>query len=917
MRLQAIQIFQVLILVSQVLCFSIRLLYLKFNLRIITDSIQTLQQQFKCQKKCQQIWFHQPNKVSISYTRHISLKTEIFKNYQIIHKVAMNQYEQKSIYSYDDDLICSCLILPEGDIFHFIILSKRQIEEDKFEILSKIDIGLDEFVVSFGLKIYPKELIKPCILNFNFRDESQKTLYDGPNQIELRIQLMEVFLERQKKVQDQIENKSNQEIIPFNKSQNHLMMFFIFKQDLSYRNQTEDREYLWMLNIKVLEFKGLMKSVLSKMLNNIDQQINQIEKEVDLKEFKPEIKNLEEDVEILSNNYKGNFNYIIPVQQSSLENDIKFVDSLNQILNSIQNSSQYTQIIESLECIKQKNKKQEESQVNKITQREFDQQKASFLYQKCNKHSKKIVMVNLNQEDQELSQFACLDCVQEFPLQYITLEEANKRWILQKGQQEDLIHQYNLKRKNQYNNAVQIIKKLKDTYNQTLNEIIISLDKQLDNSNDDIFSTNKFSNTDLFQMDEKQLQQIIKLLSSKRLNQHIIEQQEKNDQQDLLFYSNLKTKLENLMKEDLLCKYQINKNLNKQQQIINQIIDDNKNALDSELHEFIQKSQMQEIYLTIFNESVESFKVLQKIYETLQKNGQLQQIMEVYQEKSQVKNLFKLFEHNFIRTKKLIMAEENEQQLDQATQQKQQLLIQIKELNDRNNQFSQKIIKLELEIKQINELFNCKLNEKKIELEKFILEIRTCQLEMEEFKKYQLGETKDLNNQILSLNSDIKKKCDENSKLQLEQEQLKGKFANECNQKAKTIQDLENYQIKICQALNVSGFLVLKVYHFYCFKINSGVFGNLQPQWVELLRKFTVFQNTFRMSPYYVIREKGKMLLYLNQLQKPRKTKQYYHQNEGQIIGDGKIQMIKRIIRQKQQIKPQCVWKFEKGFENF
>ncbi|CAD8129226.1 unnamed protein product [Paramecium sonneborni] len=294
------------------------------------------------------------------------------------------------------------------------------------------------------------------------------------------------------------------------------------------------------LQSSVLEFKELIKSVLSKILNNIDQQINQIEKEIDLKEFKPEIKNLEEDVEILSNNYKGNYNYVIPVQQSSLENDIKFVDSLHQILNSIQNSQQYIQIIGSIECIKSKKKNQEVTKVNQTSLRVFDQHKAPISYKQCNKHNKRIMMVNINLDDQELSKFACIDCIQEFPLQYITLEEASKRWNLLKGQQEDLNNLYNLKRKNQYNHSVQIIKKLKDNYNQTLNEILISLDKQLENRNDDIFSSNKFNNKELLQMDEKQFQQIIKLLSSKDQIKHIKEQQNAQDVFQLPLYESQK-----------------------------------------------------------------------------------------------------------------------------------------------------------------------------------------------------------------------------------------------------------------------------------------------------------------------------------------------------------------------------------------
>ncbi|CAD8173841.1 unnamed protein product [Paramecium pentaurelia] len=237
-----------------IMFFHLIIMDFKLNLRIITDSIQTLQQQIQILKEYQQIKFDQPNRLSISYTRHKSLKTEIFRYYKIKYKVAMNQQEQKSIYSYGDDLTCSFPILPESNTLHFTILGKRIDGGDKFEILSKIDMGLDEVLVSFDLKTYSKELIKPCILTLDYRDESQDALYDGPNPIELRfqlqmpceqrIQLMEGLLERQKKVEDQyreqmqLKNNSIQQIIePFDD------IIYIQGEDLKHRNSTEDREF--------------------------------------------------------------------------------------------------------------------------------------------------------------------------------------------------------------------------------------------------------------------------------------------------------------------------------------------------------------------------------------------------------------------------------------------------------------------------------------------------------------------------------------------------------------------------------------------------------------------------------------------------------------------------------------------------
>ncbi|CAD8109936.1 unnamed protein product [Paramecium sonneborni] len=209
-------------------------------------------------------------------------------------------------------------------------------------------------------------------------------------------------------------------------------------------------------------------------------------------------------------------------------------------------------------------------------------QKAFYMYQQCSKHSKKIIMVNLNQVDQGLSPFACTDCIQEFPIQYITLEEANNRQNLQKRIIKGFNQSIQFKKKKAIKQFCIDHQKLKDHYNQTLK-----------NNNDDIFTTKKFNSKDLFLQDEKKLQQIIKLLSSNNQTNYIIDilrAIRKIRLIYLLFYSNLKTKLGNIMKEDLL---------------FNQIKEDNKNALDSEVHEFILKVKRR-IYILLFLTSLQN-----------------------------------------------------------------------------------------------------------------------------------------------------------------------------------------------------------------------------------------------------------------------------------------------------------------------
>jgi hypothetical protein len=47
-------------------------------------------------------------------------------------------------------------------------------------------MGLDEVLVSFDLKTYSKEQIKPCMLTLDYKDEAPDAPFDGANPIELR-----------------------------------------------------------------------------------------------------------------------------------------------------------------------------------------------------------------------------------------------------------------------------------------------------------------------------------------------------------------------------------------------------------------------------------------------------------------------------------------------------------------------------------------------------------------------------------------------------------------------------------------------------------------------------------------------------------------------------------------------------------
>ncbi|CAD8084021.1 unnamed protein product [Paramecium primaurelia] len=205
----------------------------KFNLHIIQDSIRILKQQISLLESHNQLKFEQPNRLSICYTRHKSLKTDIFNHYQIKYKAYLNGQEQKSIYARGDELICSFPILEESKILTIAVYGKRKVNGTEFKILSRIELDLNEVLISFPLQSYSKELIQPCLLTLDYQDESLDAQFYGKNPIELqfqlsmpsenRIQMMKVLKQRQEdfanQIRQEIESRNSyiQSIIqPFN-----------------------------------------------------------------------------------------------------------------------------------------------------------------------------------------------------------------------------------------------------------------------------------------------------------------------------------------------------------------------------------------------------------------------------------------------------------------------------------------------------------------------------------------------------------------------------------------------------------------------------------------------------------------------------------------------------------------------------
>ncbi|CAD8118113.1 unnamed protein product [Paramecium primaurelia] len=153
-----------------------------------------------------------------------------------------------------------------------------------------------------------------------------------------------------------------------------------------------------------------------------------------------------------------------------------------------------------------------------VVTKEFEQHKTPCLNQICSKHNKEIIMLNLNLNEPEFSRLACVECIEDCPIQYISLKEANKRWNEFKGQQTDLISKHNFKREKTFNVAIKEIKQLRDYYNDQLSEILTSINEQLIQNTQNFKDFINLENKQIFELEEKQVEKIVDLLSQKDKN---------------------------------------------------------------------------------------------------------------------------------------------------------------------------------------------------------------------------------------------------------------------------------------------------------------------------------------------------------------------------------------------------------------
>ncbi|CAK89393.1 unnamed protein product (macronuclear) [Paramecium tetraurelia] len=373
---------------------------------------------------------------------------------------------------------------------------------------------------------------------------------------------------------------------------------------------TQDMTQVRVNNIKqlqqsILDYDQLTKEVISKLQNNINQQIIEGEKEIELRDQQMDSINLEEDIPILSSLYKGNNQFEIPNQSYNSETISQFLDQLEQSLHQISISQQISSIYSQIKKIKQQFSIQLE--FGKI-----DKYRTPSLKQVCKIHEQEIIMVDISRCDSEQqNRLACVECIQQFPNKYVSLKEAYKRWNQYKEQQYKMNSDFKNHRQSKFDLGVQIVSEFQHSVKNRINEIIQSLEAQFKLDSQIILIENDQKNLNIDELDEQEILKVLNILSQKDQHLNQKKQLEKLNQEDSIFYTNLKQNLDYLIKQNILTKYNIiNVFIDNQQELltINDIdsIDSNLNQLDEK--SMIKKFKLLEYITQIINDSFNFYK---------------------------------------------------------------------------------------------------------------------------------------------------------------------------------------------------------------------------------------------------------------------------------------------------------------------
>ncbi|CAD8213850.1 unnamed protein product [Paramecium octaurelia] len=473
---------------------------------------------------------------------------------------------------------------------------------------------------------------------------------------------------------------------------------------------------------QVKELKLSINNTLDKVQCNLDQKITQMENNLEQSESKIYVSSFEEDVRVLSKNYKGSFRFEIPKEFGISIDDNSYIDSIQQQLQLIIKCPILIQINENLEKTKVDMEYSEIQQLQQFCRKYENPQKTPSLKIQCNNHGKEIIMFNLNPEKTQLSRLACVECIQSNdPIKYTTISDANYKWNEYLGQTTDQVKQFQNERYQKSIQIIRIFEDIKEKYNSTISEIINKVNTQYS-----MFSQNEineFNENIIYQINIDQVNELTEILSQADKFQALIEKQFNIKTQDLNQLEVISNNLGKLLQNDLLATHKINKIIKEYSfksadaKMQNNEILQNDNHIQNQqsIKQLNLQVQHLKIYQEILNETLHQYNQIILSINNLQtefKDVQLQQFNQYVQQ----------LEKDFGLMIKLTQFDKIQDELNQNKQDKESLLYQITQ-NEKTIQLNEQMIidfkkHDEQQIKIIQDLKNQK-QELSIKLKEF------------------------------------------------------------------------------------------------------------------------------------------------------------------------------------------------------
>ncbi|CAD8184635.1 unnamed protein product [Paramecium octaurelia] len=447
------------------------------------------------------------------------------------------------------------------------------------------------------------------------------------------------------------------------------------QQTLKIKENQRRIETFKQIQCLIKEYKVQVENVIEKIIINIHQKIQLIEKDLEELDQKSKIYKFEDEVEILSSNYKGSFNYEIPIEFDKLEDDNQFYDSLQSMFQSFTNNHSYTQVIDILQQ-NQKIEKSKEIKVSSIQkEKQVDKSKTPSLNIKCNKHGKEIIMLNLEPNETQISRLACVDCIHyNNPIKYTSIQDAGIKWDEFKGKTEDKIKLFQNQRLLQQEMIIQNLKEMREQYTLILNELIDKLNNEQQLTK--LLQFNQSNQTDIYEFNQEQIDELTLILSKQDKFIALQDQQVNIEKEDQIKYNLIINNLMSLFEFELLKREDILKIFKNDQSILNTIqIEDSKinNIQIQNMNQILRKIQKFDAYHGIFNQALNLYKsIIQNISDLSIQQQTINNEQQLNEEKiiesniiinEQYEETIQKFIKDTIEIKRLLMVDQLQQEL--------------------------------------------------------------------------------------------------------------------------------------------------------------------------------------------------------------------------------------------------------------